>query len=48
MEQLNCVNWTDDTVFLIFFSVGEQNTIDSSCAGGLRKMFAFLKRAVLG
>ncbi len=48
MEQFSCVNWTDETVFTIFFSVGEQNTIDFSSAGGLRNTFAFLKRVVLG
>ena len=48
MEHFSCVNWTDETLFTIFFGVGEQNTIDFSSAGGLRTIYASLKRAVLG
>lgn len=48
MGQFSCVNWTDETVFTIFFGVGEQNSIDFASAGGLRNTFAFLKRVVQG
>ena len=47
-EQFSCVNWTDETGFTIFFSMGEQNTIDFSSAGGLRNTPAFLKREQSG
>lgn len=47
MEQFSCVNWTDETMFTIFSSADEQNSIDFSSAGGLRNTFSLLSRAVL-